>query len=175
MPGVFPSSEAHFSSEANVMRNIIQGSISYAGAAFMLLGGLAHSARATNLTQDGDFNAQTIGSTVGTPYAFVSGGGDTVTAGAQSPFTNVFANNGKGVNTPAGGSFSNPYFVSSNSTSPETGGTVGAAPLYFNTDFENVANDGDAGGYDFEITNSASHAQRQTRPIPGQSSARTAV
>ena len=61
------------------------------------------------LTADPDFGAQTLDAGLGAPWNWASSGQHLVTASGQSPFTNLFANNGKGVSLPA--TNGNPYFV----------------------------------------------------------------
>ncbi len=86
------------------------------------------SADAAILNADGDFGAQTIGLPVGGPWDPV-GGTHTVTAEAQSPFTNVYPDNGMGASftSTEGNSYLVDFF------SPVT---ANAAPtLYYNVDF----------------------------------------
>ena len=82
--------------------------------------------QATILNSDGDFGAQTLDMAVGSPWAPV--GPDTiVSSAAQSPNTNVYADNGKGAIMPASDSF----IV--NTFSPQTAATT--PMLYYNVDF----------------------------------------
>lgn len=114
-------------------------------------------ARAAVLTPDPDFGAQTLGNPIGSPWFEVSGGGNVASASAQSPFTNVFPNNGKGANTPA--SAGNPYFVGrfSNATPPAADIPASATGLlYFNADFRNNSTEG--GDYSMVITRDANGA-----------------
>ncbi len=120
-------------------------------AALALL--LSLPAKAGILFSDGDFGAQTLGSPVGDPWGPV-GGGNTVEATAQSPFTNVYPDNGKGAHFPA--SAGNPYIVRS---FPDQAIPVESTdPLYFNVDFRNHS--ADAGDYSIVITQNASGADR---------------
>ncbi len=108
---------------------------------------VATDAQGALVNTDGDFGAQTLGNPVGAPWGPVSGAGQTVTAASQSPFTNVFANNGKGTDTPA--SAGNPFYVNSFAAIP----AASAAPLFFNVDFRN--NTLDAGDYSITIGKNA--------------------
>src|SRR5438034_769007 len=93
----------------NFMRALPRHQAGFASAgAAIALALFSASLRAEILFSDGDFGAQTIGSAVGTPWGPV-GGGNTVTDTAQSPFTNVYPDNGKGAHFPA--SAANPYIV----------------------------------------------------------------
>src|SRR5690349_1840469 len=80
-------------------------------AAGALLCAAACAARAAgaNLNADGDFGLQTVGSPIGSPWSPTSGSGNSATVAAQSVYTNVFAANGKGMNTPA--TAGNPFIV----------------------------------------------------------------
>jgi hypothetical protein len=95
----------------------------------------APALQAAILNPDGDFGAQTIGNAVGSPWGPV-GGGQTVTLESQSPFTNVYANNGKGTDTPA--TAGNPYYVGEFIPNQIAAGATGK--LYFNVDFRNTSN-----------------------------------
>lgn len=107
------------------------------------------------LTGDGDFNAQTIGSPVGAPnWSHTSGTGNSVEPEAQSSFTNLYANNGKGVNVPGADTSANPYFVGYTSSI----GTTSKDVLYFNADFQNTSTG--AGAYTMVITNGAQGQER---------------
>lgn len=85
------------------------------------------SSSATILSTDGDFGQQTIGSTISSGYRnpWQVGGSPTATATSQSPFINVFSNNGIGANFD-GSDYLIGYFASQTAqTSPM---------LYFNFD-----------------------------------------
>ncbi len=101
------------------------------------------------LTTDADFGAQTIGSTLASPWtAFGGGGSHTVTSNSQSPFTNVFANtNGKGANAAA--LSGNPYFVN-NLTTPIATDATGF--VYLNVDFRNTSAE-ETDGYVLAVSN----------------------
>jgi len=114
------------------------------------------AATSTVLTGDGDFGAQTIGSPVGgANWPQASGTANTVQAESQSPFTNYFGNNSKGVNVPAADVGVNPYFVGYASSGI---GTTSKDVLVFNADFQNTST-GD-GAYTMVITNGAAGPER---------------
>jgi hypothetical protein len=110
-------------------------------------------AGAAVLSPDPDFGAQTLGSPIGSPWNPVSGSGNAASAGAQSPFTDAFPDNGIGANTPA--TAGNPYFVGTFSSIIPAAAT---GQLYFNADFRN--NSADGGDYSMVITNGANGAVR---------------
>jgi len=84
------------------------------------------TAQAALFNIDGDFDAQTLGSVVGSPWD-PAGGGPIVAPVAQSPYTNVYADNGKGAALPAAGAYIVGYFDAQ---------TAASAPmLYYNVDF----------------------------------------
>ncbi|MCL5098275.1 MAG: hypothetical protein M1608_12260 [Candidatus Omnitrophica bacterium] len=122
-------------------------------AVSLVLVGATMTAHAAFLFTDGDFDAQTIGSPVGAPWAPV-GGGNTVTADAQSPYVNVYPNNGKGANFPA--SAGNPYIVRTFADQAIPSTATGL--YYFNVDFRN--NTTDPGDYSITITHDANGAVR---------------
>lgn len=132
-------------SGSNVLRTISPVAVGLLMASGML------PSQAQALLEDGDFEAQVLGAAVGAPWGPV-GGGNTVTATAQSPYLNVYQDNGKGANFPA--SAGNPYIV---------GGFEPVLPgsdttLYFNVDFRN--NSADPGDYSIVITANAQGAVR---------------
>ena len=96
-------------------------------AATVVVAVSAHAGAAT-LNADGDFGAQAVGSPVAAPWDPV-GGTHTVTAEAQSPFTNVYSDNGRGASMTSTGE--NSYLV--DFFSPVTADT--APTLYYNVDF----------------------------------------
>ena len=109
---------------------------------------LAADARGDLLSADGDFGAQTPGSPLGEPWTWAMGGIFTVEADAQSPFTNLFPDNGQGVSHgPVDGS---PYFVQGGFNVPA--GTKGYLRLNF--DFRNTT--ADVGGWTVYVTKNAS-------------------
>lgn len=119
--------------------------------AILLTTSVTLPSQAQGLLADGDFEAQVLDTAVGTPWGPV-GGGNTVTAAAQSPYLNVYQDNGKGANFPA--SAGNPYIV---------GGFEPVLPgsdttLYFNVDFRN--NSAESGDYSLVITANAQGSQR---------------
>ena len=129
----------------------------------VFLGAIAAAAwaPAAMLIPDGDFGAQIVGNQLGSPWT--GNGTRTVTAGAQSPFTNVFADNGKGVNTPEG---ANSYFIG---WIPPAGPSPSdpyynvipanaAGLLYFNADFQNTS--AATGDYTLVVTKAQSGALR---------------
>lgn len=122
--------------------------------------------RAAYLSDDGDYNAQTIGSALAAPWNDYGGGGAfTVLASSQSPFTNAFAANGKGVNRPAAESSGANYFV--NEFSPDIPANA-TGFLYLNVDFRN--NDENTGGYSLAFAGNAGGAgQASTLAISGNS------
>ena len=122
-------------------------------AAGLALAGSVASAQASFLFTDGDFGAQSIDQAVGAPWGPV-GGGNTVTADAQSPFANVYPDNGKGAHFPA--SSGNPYIVRSFAESPIP--ATSTDKVYFNVDFRNTTTD--AGDYSIVITRDASGGAR---------------
>ena len=89
------------------------------------------------LTTDPDFGAQTVGDTLGAPWSWASSYQHLADASGQSPFTNLFANNGKGVSLPA--SSGNPYFVQGGFN--VGAGATGYVSLAF--DFRNTTADPD--------------------------------
>ena len=121
-------------------------------ASFGLSGGTI-TVRADLLTADGDFDAQSIGQAVGAPWGPV-GGEHTVSAEAQSPYDNVYPDNGKGAHFPA--SAGNSYIVG---MFADKAIPVSSTDLfYFNVDFRN--NSADPGDYSIVITRDASGAAR---------------
>lgn len=115
--------------------------------------GSAAWAPAAVLIPDGDFGLQTVGTTVGSPWTG-GGGTRTVTAAAQSPFTNVFASNGKGANTPDG---SSAYFIGWIPSGSEIPANASGL-LYFNADFRNTS--AATGDYTLVVTQAQSGALR---------------
>lgn len=96
------------------------------------------------LTADGDFGLQTLGSPLSAPWSWISSGGHTVDAAGQSPFTNVFPNNGKGINLPA--TAANEYFVQQGYSVPANA----TGYLTFSFDFRNTT--GDPDGWSIFVT-----------------------
>ena len=94
------------------------------------------------LTEDGDFGLQTVDTAVGAPWDYI-GGSQLVTAAAQSPYTNAYADNGKGVSFPAADG--NLYIV--DLFTPTDAATT--PMLYYNVD---IRVGDDSGGFQrFEI------------------------
>ena len=89
------------------------------------------------LTTDPDFGAQTLDAGLGAPWSWASSYQHLVDASGQSPFTNLFAHNGKGVSLPA--SSGNPYFVQGGFN--VGAGATGYVSLAF--DFRNTTADPD--------------------------------
>ncbi len=92
----------------------------------VVLVAMSMTTHAAILNTDGDFSAQTLGTDVTAPWG-PTGGGMLVDASAQSPNTNVYADNGKGVIMPASDSYIVDLF------SPQTAAT--APMLYYSVDF----------------------------------------
>ena len=152
----------HFSSREKIMLRKNQ-SVSVAWVLGIVLfavalGTVGQSAGAV-LTPDPDFGLQTPGITIRNPWYPPSGtGGNAATDEAQSPFTNVFADNDIGANTPA--TAGTPYFVGFFSDAATPAPTISkdaTGLLYFNADFRNKSTEG--GDYDFVVTSGASGAK----------------
>ncbi len=125
----------------------------------VLWGGIPAS-HAELLTSDGDFDAQTIGQNIGLPWNGRSTSGVTATASAQSPFTNLFADNGKGSHWPAAYSPNTRYIVGKFTPAIAADAT---GLLYFNADFRNTSEEDDeAAGYTLVVT---SNSQWNTRTV----------
>jgi len=118
--------------------------------------GWTGSVRGAVLTPDPDFGLQTeYGNPITSPWGPVAPSPPqlTLAASAQSPFTEVFADNAKGATTAATGG--NPHIVGTFSPAISASAT---GLLYFNADFRN--NSSETGGYSMEITNASAAAQR---------------
>ena len=96
--------------------------------AVLLAAAVCGPSHAAILNADGDFGAQSLGTPIGSPWDPV-GGIHTTTAEAQSPFTNVYPDNGLGASftSTEGNSYLVDFF------SPVTADT--ASTLYYNVDF----------------------------------------
>jgi hypothetical protein len=117
------------------------------------LSGWGGAAQGGLLFSDGDFDAQFIDQPVGAPWGPV-GAGHTVTSAAQSPYDNVYPDNGKGVHIPA--SSGNPYLVRMFPENAIPAGSTGT--FYFNVDFRN--NSVETGDYSIVITRDANGGLR---------------